>query len=284
MLLRQVEGGCKNKWEYIACSLNGVTRQCHLEVFLEAQQSYICIPWSCTNSTDHKFRFVAYSGSPVVVTPLPETEMEIDDVSLVASVREYTLRKLFSELIFCNDSRHIHPIVATEGMQGVLMGTYGGNQSSFYLLGVNGSPDHYLSIRVSEDCIADGPFACAIMGQKRNTFSIKHHDYDIPPMSQQFLLVVAHTGIQNRNGKQKNPSFRYVSTWVKTSPHQVSAKKPAIGESFGSSMKLCIAGQNAITLHCVSSRSLLGNDECRGTIETSFENASLLLGRVSRMQ
>ncbi len=283
MLLRQGKEDEEDRWEYVTSTLNGITRQCHLDVFLEANQTYICIPWSCTATSDHQFRFVTYSASPVTVTSLPETGSDNSEDSLVASVREFTLRKLFSELLLCNDGCHIHPIVAMNGMEGLLIGAYGGTRASFYLLAVNGSPDHYLSIRISGDDITDGQFVCTFMGQKRNTISIQQNqDYDVPPMSQQFLLVLTLSGTGNRKEKHINPSFRFISTWVTASPaNHTTTKKPA---SLSSRMKICPVGQNALSLHCPSSRNLLETSECRGSIQTTFEISSVLLGRVSRLE
>ena len=281
MLLRQ--GSEAGRWEYVTSTLNGITRQCHIDVFLEANQTYICIPWSCTVSSDHQFRFVTYSGSPVTVTLLPESGSDNSDDSLVASVREFTLCKLFSELLLCNDGSNIHPIVAMNGMEGLLIGAYGGTRSSFYLLAVNGSPDHYLSIRISVDNITNGQFVCAFLGQKQNTISIQQYqDFDVPPMSQQFLLVLTLTGTRNRKENHINPSFRFMSTWVTASPANFTATKKTV--SLGCRMKICSVGQNALSLHCPCSRNLLETSECRGSIQTSFENSSVLLGRVSRLE
>ena len=284
MLLRQIKGEENERWEYVSCTLNGVTRQCHLDVFLEEHQTYFCVLWSCTTSSDHPFRFVTYSGSPVAVKPLPDTENRTDGDSTVSSAREYTMRQLFSELILSNDGRHIHPIIDRNDMRGMLIGTYGGTQSSFYVLAVNGSRDHYLSIRINGENITDGQFVCTPLGQKRNAFSMQHQDFDIPPTSQQFLLVVTHTGTRNRKEKQNNPSFRYVSTWVRASPYQVMTKKEGIVRSFGDRIELCPAGENALSLHCIPSRNSIEADKCSGTIQTSFEYASVLLGRVTRIQ
>ena len=285
MLLRQAKDGGADQWEYVACTLNGVARQCHLEVFLEANQTYICVPWSFAVDSDHRFRIVTYSGSPVKVKSLPDTDSDSsDDSGMLPSIRECTLRNLFSELILCNDGRHVHPIIAAKGMKGLLIGAYGGTQSSFYILAVNGSPDHYLSVRISGNNITEGQFVCTIMGQNRNFLSMKHQDYDIPPMSKQFLLVVTHNGTRNRKEKQDHPSFRYVSTWVKASANHVTIKKAVILESFGTIMTLCPAGQQALSLHCSEGRNSFETDEYRGTIQTSFEYNSMLLGRVSDMK
>ena len=283
MLLRQKKDTEEERWEYVACTLNGVARQCHLDVFLEANETYVCVPWSCAVASDHPFRFVTYSGSPVQVKSLPNLEIDStdDDSFIIPSVREYTLRQLFSELVLCNDGRHIHSIMAANGTKGLLIGTYGGTQSSFYLLAVNGSPDHYLSLRISGDNITEFQFICTVLNQTRNALQMKHQDYDIPPMSQRFLLVLTHNGTRNRNDTQNHPSFRYVSNWVKASPNHFTTKKAATLESFGSIMTLCPAGQNALNLHCSFGGNSSGTNEGRGTIQTSFEYNSLLLGRVS---
>lgn len=285
MLLRKVRDTEAEQWEYVACTLNGVTRQCHLEVFLEANQTYICVPWSCAVSSDHRFRFVTYSGSAVQVKSLPDIDSNNnDDAAIITSVRDCTLRNLFSELILCTDGRHIHPIIAVNGMNGLLIGTYGDSQSSLYVLAVNGSPEHYLSVRMNGNNITEGKFVCTIMGQHKNVTSMTYQDFDIPPMSQQILLVVTHNGTRNRKEKQNHPSFRYVSTWVKASSNHFTTKKAVIVESFGTTMKVCPAGRNALSLHCSSGGNSFVRDECRGTIQTSFEYTSMLLGRVSGIE
>jgi hypothetical protein len=274
ILLRQLKDGIDQQWEFVACSTNGIKRQCHLDVFLEAGQMYCCIPWSCAVSCDHPFRFVTYSGSPVVVKSLHRATDCCNNDLDIRLIREFGLRTLFAELLMSNDGQHVHPITDASGMKGLVIGTYGETQSSFYVLSVNGSPDHYLSMRISSDNVTDGQFLCTSLNQSSNGIPMVHQDFDIPPLSQQFLLVVTASGTRKRTEQLKYPTFHYASTWVAASQ---SARRSTMVHTFGGSIRVCQAGQNALSLHCVS----FVTAGYSGTIQSSFDNPTLLLGRVS---
>ena len=89
MILLRGKNDPDDPLECMACSLNGVARQSHMEVFLEAGDIYYLMPWSCTlasmpipyNSSDatavdrkhHWFALTTYSGSDVAIDLLSDT-------------------------------------------------------------------------------------------------------------------------------------------------------------------------------------------------------------------
>lgn len=282
IILRQVRNDeTDRQLESVATSLNGVTRQCHVEIFLEAGEIYYCVPWSLTAQCDHSFRIVTYSGSAVAIKSMPFKSDVIDNCISQSFIREYALRALHSELIMCNDGTNVHPIFGPNRSNGVLLGTYGGNQYSFYILAINGSPDHYLSLRVASKDVDDSQFITSFLNRPGKPMNSDHQDFDIPPLSQKLLFVVTSTGTKKRGVTQKNPSFRYFSSWVvqKQTNSIVTRPSTSCKISFGGSMNIGAMGQRSISLHCEHSAE--DRPCCNGKIETSFESVSMLLGRVA---
>jgi hypothetical protein len=286
MILLRKKSNSDDAWEHVACSLNGTTRQCHLELFLEVGHIYYCMPWSCALSSDRSFRLVTYSGSPVNVEALLPSPVSdtVNFQQTLAILRQNAVRTLLSELLKCNDGKSICSIKGTLGQYGLLMGMYGENQSVFYIVAVNGSNDHYLSLRITPDNVDNGQFVCTVVNRHGKSIPTQHQDFDIPPLSQQFLLVVTSTGTRKRNDitmKNNDPSFRYVTAWVVSNVPTGTTKSSSSVDSFGSSMKLCPAGWNALQVHCVNSADMVETVGCSGIIETSFVNTNPLLGRVT---
>jgi hypothetical protein len=296
MLLRKSKEG-EDRWECVACALNAVTQQSHLEAFLESGSKYYFMTWSCiiSSSTEipktnyHPFSLTTYSGASVFIESTPEAESDIYAIKepIVATVRQCFLRAILSEIVECNDGRCVYPIVGNGGNYGLLMGIHGGNQSSFYVIAINGSANHYLSLRITIHNGIDGRWVCTALNRNGISGASKLQyqqlqNYDIPPASQQLLLVVTSTGTSKASDATKNnPSLRYVSSWMAAQKRSESTIMPKSNIMYlGSSMELCSAAYNALELYCFKASTSNTSEACgsSGTIEALIANSSKMLG------
>lgn len=227
----------ETEWSLEAACISGVSRSTDAEVFLDPVMVYCCLPYCCLaqkNSDNIAFRVVSYSASEVSIKKHPN-EMSVVKSAALSLLHRHLLQNE-QKLIFHVASRSFLACVNGSGC--------------VYLLAVNGSEEHYLSLRLSFD-IQQGMLMG--LGSVEDT-------YDIPPRSQKVVAVVC------RNGKFSTSTelrFRYLASAVPRM-NGTSRTPSSTPTQLGSSIDLSMAGDLLCSRFEGSTPSLKGG----GTIET----------------
>jgi hypothetical protein len=227
ILLRRLNGHGENTaWQCVACSLTGIKRQIHVDVFLEAGYIYACLPFSCLASKREEcqvtfpFRVSVYSHQPTPINSSPVMSAES------AAVRGVVLGLIHKELL-SRDTKLIYPV----SVASLLVCIHG--EGSLYFVAINGALDTYLSVRLTVS-LPDG--LLVVFGQTEDSF-------DIPPTSQRLLAVVS------SNGKRSSAtefSFRYLSSILTLDSTRCNGSRqsavPKQDQRLGSTMALSLNG------------------------------------------
>ena len=183
-------------WETEAVSLNGFVRSCTVEVFLDPQYEYCCVPFSCKlHGCEARFRVGAYCANQVTMQTQPHNPTH----------HRAALRFIHRRLV--NDERKLVYRVAHKAVLLCVL-----QHRCLYLVAVNAATDKFVSLHLGVK-IPNGVLAA--YGLARDT-------HDIGPQSQRILLVVASDGTQS---SATSISFTYVSDAVTT--NRDHARQPA---------------------------------------------------------
>jgi hypothetical protein len=175
--MNKVDNEIQNSEGWVCDSfiMSGVKRDIHCEIVILPGYIYCCFPWSLLAAIVHNriypFRITIYSNDNVSV----KSTLNGGTYSTLA------LNLLHKELLN-REPKLIYPI----SHQSAIVCIHG--DGCLYFVAVNGTSDHYLSIKLF---IEEQQGIIFIQGRNDDT-------YDIPPLRQQIISCVA------RDGRQKS--------------------------------------------------------------------------------
>lgn len=210
---------CSNEddWECQSATFRGVSRRSNLEVFLDPSFEYCVIPFAGIprqNSGSYAFRLTSYSSCAVDVQSQPREYLH----------RQQALNNLHKELL--KDERKLLYPVAPQGVLACIQGT-----ECMYFVGINASPDHFLSLLLTV-YLRQGVLVA---------FGCNGDTHDIPPKSQKILLLVTSNG---KASSSTQLGFKYVSDVVACQSRTQTPKFDGkVG--LGNSINISLAGDLA---------------------------------------
>lgn len=245
LLLRRVAGKTTDSYIFVCCVISGIQRQNHTdEVMLEPGYEYLLLPFSCSSSRivdGAPFRVTTYSSSPVSI------KQEVNRRVFGTEVRKDALSSLHRQLLTQDIKLH-YPV--SERCLLVCVQFRG----CLYFVGVNGSPDAYLCLRIIVD-LPDG--IVAIYGDD---------EVDLPPSTQKICRVVSTNG---RFSTATELQFRYLASLKvvsNTKPIRFSKDSSRRLNSFGDPVVLGVAADLLVSAIDPTLASLRGG----GQVDTAM--------------
>ena len=189
LILRRPRGSNEN-WSCESCIVQGCSRCCTCEIFLDPCNEYICVPFSYGTQArgtlqGNPFRVTLYSSSTVAASV--ETRNAVQSHIL--------LELLHRKLLGMN-----HKIQYSVAQNCVLLCIHG--KDCLYFMVLNGASDRYLSLRLSMDLKKGMKLAHGCSGDT----------FDVPPRTQKIIMVALSDGTDSAAA---SVSFSYVCDTIR---------------------------------------------------------------------
>jgi len=217
MLILKRRRGPNNSWSCESSAIQGCSRSCTSEIFLDPSNEYVCLPFSYHGRTGGRSH-----GGPFRVTLYSSCEVSISAEKRDAVVSRIVLELLHRELLKMDHKVH-YPIAK----KGLLLCIHG--RDCLYFVVLNAAEDSYLSLRLSLDVKKGMVLA---YGRSGDTF-------DVSPRSQKIAMVALSDGTDSAS---VSVTFSYACDTIATDTPKQSASTWNGHCRLGSSMELTMAG------------------------------------------
>jgi hypothetical protein len=186
ILLKRRRNMGGSSWERASCVVSGVMRQSYVDIMVENDTEYCCIPFSCvaclSPSSHYPFRLVLYSSSKIDVVTTANHDALLQE-SCLGALHQHQLS---------SQVKLLYP-AQPKALLACIHGT-----SCVTFIAINGYTDRYFSMKLM---VSDLPKGLLV------TFG--REESDLPPQTQAICLVVS---TDSRQSAATEFSFRYLST------------------------------------------------------------------------